>query len=80
MSKSETYTFLTGLFKDLFMREDIVLGPDTKADDIDGWDSYKQVEIIIAVEDHYGIKMSTKEIDGLQNIGDIVALIEAKST
>jgi acyl carrier protein len=76
---SEIHDFLNELFKDLFMRDDIVLTPETTAPDIEGWDSYKQVDIIIATEDKYGIKMSTREIDGLASIVDLVRLIEAKT-
>jgi len=79
MATSEIYDFLHELFRDLFMRDDIVLTPETVAADVEGWDSYKQVEIIIATEDQYGIKMSTREIDSLTSIGDLVRLIETKT-
>jgi len=78
MAASDVNDFLNDLFKDLFMRDDIVLTSETTAADIEGWDSYKQVEIIIATEDKYGIKMTTKEIDGLDSIGDLIKLIESK--
>jgi len=79
MATSEIYDFLHELFRDLFMRDDIVLTPETVAADVEGWDSYKQVEIIIATEDQYGIKMSTREIDSLTSIGDLARLIETKT-
>jgi acyl carrier protein len=79
MATSEIYDFLNDLFRDLFMRDDIVLNPETIAADVEGWDSYKQVDIIIATEDKYGIKMTTREIDSLTSIGDLVRLIEAKT-
>jgi acyl carrier protein len=78
MTESEIYDFRNELFRDLFMRDDIVLTPETSAADVEGWDSYKQVDIIIATEDNYGIKMSTREIDSLTSIGDLVRLIETK--
>jgi acyl carrier protein len=79
MAASEIYDFLNDLFRDLFIRDDIVLTAETIAADVEGWDSYKQVEIIIATEDKYGIKMTTREIDNLTSIGDLVQLIEAKA-
>jgi acyl carrier protein len=61
------------------MRDDIVLTPETTAADLEEWDSYKQVDIIIATEDKYNIKLSTREIDSLASIGDLVRLIETKT-
>jgi acyl carrier protein len=80
MTANEIYAFLNELFSDLFMRDDIVLTPETTAAGVDGWDSYKQVEIIIAIEERYGFKMTTAEIDGLASVGDLVELIEKKAT
>lgn len=79
MGDAEIYRFLTGTFKDIFAREDIVLKPEMAAGDIAGWDSFKQIEIIMAVEDFFRIKASTKELDQLQNVADLVNLIKTKT-
>jgi len=43
------------------------------------WDSFKQIEIIIAAEERFGIKFRTREMDSLNNVGDLVQLIASKS-
>ena len=57
------------------MNFDLVLRPDLTAKEVDGWDSYKMIEIILAVESHFGLKVKSKELDDLENVGDLVALI-----
>ena len=79
MTEAEIYAFLQKLFADLFERDDIVLGPAMTAGDIDGWDSFKHVEIIIATGEHFGVKFRTRELDGLNTVGDLVALIRDKT-
>jgi acyl carrier protein len=78
MTEPEIYTILSEIFEDVFLRE-IPLRADLTAKDVDGWDSFKQIDIIISVEERFGFKVGTKELDGLQSIGDLVRLIEAKS-
>jgi acyl carrier protein len=80
MQEPEIYTQLTEIFRDVFMREDMTLAAPMSAKDVQGWDSYKHIEIIIGIEEHYGIKFHTKELDKLQNVGDIVQAVMAKKT
>lgn len=77
MQDSEIYARLTEIFQDIFMRDDIVLRPELTADDVEGWDSFKQVEIIIAIEEQYGFKFHTRELDALANVGDLARTVRA---
>ena len=78
-TESEIYDALNGIFREVFLRDDIVLAPETTASDVDGWDSYKQIEILLAVEEKYGIKFRTKELDALTNVGDLARTVLAKT-
>ena len=79
MPEHEIYETLTPIFRDVFVRDDLVLRPDLTAKDIADWDSFKQIEIIIAVQEHYGIKFRTRELDTLNNVGDLVSVIASKT-
>jgi acyl carrier protein len=80
MTDAEIYEQLTEIIRDVLMNFDLVLRPDLTAKEVEGWDSYKMIEIILAVESHFGMKVKSKELDELENIGDLVALIrKAKS-
>jgi len=79
MTESEIYQALTTIFRDVFLRDDLALTPELSAKDVEDWDSFKQIEIIIAVEEHFSLKFRTREMDSLNNVGDLVRLIASKS-
>jgi acyl carrier protein len=79
MTNEQIYAQLTELFRELFADDAIVLSPETTADDIDGWDSFNHISIIVAVETRFGVKMHANEIERLNNVGDLVAAIAAKT-
>ncbi len=78
MTEDEIYPALNDIFNEIFQRRDIVLKPELTAADIPGWNSFKYIDIIMAAEERFAIRLETDEIDGLENIGDLAALIAAK--
>ena len=78
MDTAEIYRQLTELFHELFADDSIALTPQTTANDIEGWDSFNHISVIVAVETRFGVKMTTSEIDHLANVGALVAAIESK--
>jgi acyl carrier protein len=79
MAEADIYAALNEIFSDVFLRDDIELRPDLSAKDVAGWDSFKQIDIILAVEEKYGIKFNTRELDSLHNVGDLVRVIVGKT-
>jgi acyl carrier protein len=79
MTEAEIYAALTDIFRETFMNDDLVLTPSLSAKDVDGWDSFKQIEIVIAAEERFGIRLNTRDLDGLQNVGDLAAVVARKS-
>jgi acyl carrier protein len=51
---------------------------ETTADQTDGWDSFNHINIVVAIEQHFGVKFKTAEIETLRNVGELVALIARK--
>ena len=47
-TEAEIYGALTEIFRDVFNRDDLALKPELTAKDVPGWDSFKQIEIIMA--------------------------------
>ena len=78
MQTEEIYERLTDLFRELFADDSIHLTPQTTANDIEGWDSFNHISVIVAVETRFGVKMTTAEIEGLANVAALVAAIESK--
>ena len=76
MRDDHIYDALDTIFNDIFMRDDIKLDAKTSSKNIEGWDSLKMIEIIVAVEQHFGFTMLAEELDRLETIGDFVAAIQ----
>ena len=79
MSEAEIYAALDAIFRDVFLRDDIELRPELSAKDVPGWDSFKQIDIILAIEAKYHVKFSTRELDSLNNVGDLVCVVGVKT-
>jgi acyl carrier protein len=54
------------------------IGPATTAADVEEWDSLSHIRLMVAIERRFGITFENSEIAGLKNVGELVALIEAK--
>jgi acyl carrier protein len=70
---------LTLTFRDIFRDSRIVLRPDSTPDTIAGWDSFKYVSILVALEAAYNVELDGPELDHVQNVGELVALIQSKA-
>ena len=78
MTDCEIYESLTGIFRELFSESDVVLSSQTTAKDVPGWDSINHINLILAVEQRFDIRMSTQDIDELKNVGDLLRVIKNK--
>ncbi len=78
MNRVEVLEIVTELIKDLFDNEDLSIGEDTTAADVDGWDSIQQIALIDMIEKKFGIHFSIDEIVSMANVGEIIDKIEKK--
>ena len=77
MTREEIYGKLNEVFQDVFDDEDITVNDSTVAADVDGWDSLEHINLIVAVERCFGIKITMGETTGLKNVGEMVDKIIA---
>ena len=78
MTEEEVFDRLAAIVRDVLMRDDVKLTPETTARDVAGWDSFKMLEIIISAEERFGIQMGTSDLDKLKNVGDLARSILGK--
>ena len=78
-TEAEIYADLTTIFNDVFLRDDMTLTATLNAKDVQGWDSFKQIEIVMASEEHWKIRFTTRELDALKCVGDLVGTIASKT-
>lgn len=68
------------IFADVFGRDDIAIEPSLSAKDVAGWDSFKQVEIIMAAEARFGMRFTSSEVDRFRCLGDLMDVVAARGT
>ena len=71
---------LSNIFKVLFNRPDLKLNDDLSAKDVHGWDSFNHVNLIISIEEEFGVRFSNDEVGGMQNVGNLKTLLASKTT
>ena len=76
MNRADAYLALTEIFRHIFQDDTMVLRPGTTASDVAGWDSFKQVEILLAAQERFGFRLRSRDIDAVHCVGDLVDVIE----
>jgi len=79
LAEAEVYPGLTEIFRDVFLRGDLTLNDAMTAEDLSGWDSFRHIELIMAAEERWRVKFSTRELDALRSVGDLVRAIAMKA-
>lgn len=69
---------LTEIFKEIFDLDELVLRDETVAGDVENWDSLNHVKLVLAIEEGFDVKFSTREITGWKNVGDMKKSLRAK--
>ncbi|MGU3374215.1 acyl carrier protein [Chryseobacterium sp. M5A1_1a] len=78
MNKDEILAKLTGIFRDELDNEEIVLTPETTAEDIEEWDSLSHIQLIVAVEKAFGVRFTSSEIRSWNNVGEMIESVTSK--
>jgi len=76
---TDTLTRLTAVFQDVFDDDELVITRDTSAKDIENWDSLTHVTLIVKAEKEFGMRFTSAQVAGLQNVGELIDLIEQKA-
>ena len=78
MDKNQILEEVQEIFREVLDNEEIVLASETTADDIEEWDSLTHIQLIVAIEKHFKIKFTSKEILSWQNVGEMIDCIASK--
>lgn len=79
MKREEVFEKLTVIFQNNFDDENIRLTDETSSSDIEGWDSLEQVNLIVTIEDEFGVKFRIDEVNAMRNVGEMVDYILNKT-
>jgi acyl carrier protein len=70
---------LKTIFQDVFDNPGLNVASETTANDVPGWDSLTNINLIFAIEREFNIKFALGEIQELHNVGEMAALIQKKT-
>jgi acyl carrier protein len=79
MDESDIYAQLTEIIADFFDDDSITATPFLSAKDVDGWDSLAHIRLMLTIERAFKVKFSTSEIGKMETVGDLVALLKART-
>lgn len=78
MTRTEILSKLRECIAGILDQPDLVITMRTTADEVEGWDSFNHVNIVVAIEAAFGISFHAAEVEELRGVGEFVQLIEEK--
>ncbi|HAG68434.1 MAG TPA: acyl carrier protein [Lachnospiraceae bacterium] len=78
MSREEIMEKVTEIFRDVFDDESLIISDSTNSDDIEDWDSLEHIALIVSMEKEFNMKFDIKEVNSLENVGEMIDLIKRK--
>ncbi|HEV7369230.1 acyl carrier protein [Arenibaculum sp.] len=78
MTEQQIYDGITEILREVFDDDRLVATPELSARDVPEWDSFNQINVVVASELKFGVQFRSAEIEALNCVGDFAALIRSK--
>jgi acyl carrier protein len=78
VDRTELLKEINDIFVNILDNESIVLNEQTVADDIEEWDSLTHIQLVVAIEKHFKIRFTAREIQSWKNVGEMITSIIGK--
>ena len=75
MNNNEILPRLNEVFRDVFGDSSLNVNENTTSADIEDWDSLEHINLIDAVENEFGLRFKMREVSGMKNVGEMLAII-----
>jgi len=75
MRKEQIYEDLDKIFQDVFDDNNIHVDESTTSKDVEDWDSLEHINLVVAIENHFGIKFNMNQVTSMKNVGEMVDII-----
>lgn len=66
------------IFQDVLDNDNLLVTRETSFDQIKDWDSAILIDVLMAIENEFSIKMKLEDTQDIRNVGDIFTLVESK--
>ena len=64
------------IFKDILENNDLVIERDTTSNEVEEWDSLNHIQLVVAIEKHFKLKFTSRQIQSWKNVGEMCDDIE----
>ena len=78
MNRANILAKLSEIFRDAFDDDSIVISESANSADIENWDSFMQINLIMACETEFRVKFDLKDVISLRNVSSMADVIERK--
>ncbi|MBR6986096.1 MAG: acyl carrier protein [Ruminococcus sp.] len=78
MNDQDIITRLNSVFRDVFDDDSLSVSENTTSADIEDWDSIEHINLISAVEDEFSMLFRMREVSGMKNVGEMIAIIKER--
>jgi len=78
MNSAQVPASLRGILGDTLEISPDEITPELRMDQVDSWDSFRHLQIILAVEGEYGVQLDPQRIPELTSVALIQAELEKK--
>lgn len=69
---------LVSILTDVFSLRETEIHPDLTKDDVDVWDSLKQMDLVVSLENGYGISLEMSDIVEMTSVKSIMLVLNEK--
>ena len=80
MTEDEILDAVNQVVRDVFLRDDIVLTALSTSRDVYSWDSFRHIDILLSLEVRFELRFSSREVDAMETVGDLVQAIARRQT
>lgn len=78
MERKDILFQINEIFIETLDNDEIVLEETTQATDIDEWDSLTHIMLVVAIEKHFKIRFTSREIQSWKDVGDMLNSLNEK--
>lgn len=75
MTREEVFERLTKIFREVFDDPKIELKETIVSDDIEDWDSFEHINLVITIENEFSFKFPMDQVVTMKNVGEMADII-----
>ncbi len=76
MNKNDILTEIQVIFRDLLADPKVVIDPSSSMDTVEGWDSLLNINLILAIEETFSVRLPIQEMYAVKTVSDLMEKIE----